>query len=76
MVLVAITGTPGIGKSSACDVLAKRGYVIVDLDEVTPGHIAEGHFAADTFSGALVEPPVAREIPAPEEIAAALAAGS
>jgi adenylate kinase len=31
---IAITGTPGTGKSSACDVLAKRGYAIVDLDEV------------------------------------------
>jgi len=33
-VLVAITGTPGTGKSSACDVLARRGYVIVDLDDI------------------------------------------
>jgi len=33
-VLVAITGTPGTGKSSACDVLAKRGYVVADLDEI------------------------------------------
>src|SRR3989442_5698768 len=33
-VLVAITGTPGTGKSSACDVLAKRGYVVVDLDDI------------------------------------------
>src|SRR6059036_1430755 len=32
--LVAITGTPGTGKTSACDVLARRGYVIVDLDDV------------------------------------------
>src|SRR5256885_686176 len=32
--LVAVTGTPGTGKSSACDVLAKRGYVVVDLDEI------------------------------------------
>ena len=32
--LVAITGTPGTGKSSVCEVLAKRGYVIVDLDEI------------------------------------------
>ena len=44
--------------------------------EVAPGPVAECHFAADIFSGALVEPPMAREIPAPEEIAAALAAGS
>ena len=44
--------------------------------EVAPGHIAECHFAADIFSGALVEPPMARQIPAPEEIAATLAAGS
>lgn len=32
--LVAVTGTPGTGKSSVCDVLTKRGYVVVDLDEV------------------------------------------
>ena len=32
--LAAITGTPGTGKSSACDVLSKRGYVVVDLDEI------------------------------------------
>ena len=32
--LVAITGTPGTGKSSVCDVLARRGYVVVDLDEI------------------------------------------
>ncbi len=32
--LVAVTGTPGTGKSSACDVLAARGYAVVDLDDV------------------------------------------
>lgn len=32
--LVAVTGTPGTGKSSACAVLAGRGYAVVDLDEV------------------------------------------
>ena len=32
--LVAVTGTPGTGKTSACDVLAQRGYVVVDLDQV------------------------------------------
>ncbi len=31
--LVAVTGTPGTGKTSACDVLAGRGYAVVDLDE-------------------------------------------
>jgi adenylate kinase len=31
-VLVAITGTPGTGKSSVCDALARRGYHVVDLD--------------------------------------------
>ena len=30
--LVALTGTPGTGKSSAGDVLARRGYHVVDLD--------------------------------------------
>jgi len=33
-VIVAITGTPGTGKTSACAVLATRGYTVVDLDEV------------------------------------------
>ncbi len=32
--LVAVTGTPGTGKTSACDVLAARGYAVVDLDDV------------------------------------------
>ncbi len=32
-VIVAVTGTPGTGKSSACAVLAGRGYAIVDLDD-------------------------------------------
>ena len=31
--LVAVTGTPGTGKTSSCDVLARRGYAVVDLDE-------------------------------------------
>ena len=29
--LIAITGTPGTGKSSTCAVLARRGYAVVDL---------------------------------------------
>jgi len=33
-VQIAITGTPGTGKSSAAAILARRGYVVVDLDEV------------------------------------------
>jgi adenylate kinase len=33
-VLIAITGTPGTGKSSVCGELARRGYTVVDLDEV------------------------------------------
>ena len=32
--LVAVTGTPGTGKTSACEILARRGYVVVDLDDV------------------------------------------
>ena len=32
--LVAITGTPGTGKASAGAVLARRGYAVVNLDEV------------------------------------------
>jgi adenylate kinase len=33
-VLVALTGTPGTGKSSAGEFLARRGYHVVDLDVV------------------------------------------
>jgi len=33
-VLVAVTGTPGTGKSSTCAVLDSRGYVVLDLDEI------------------------------------------
>ncbi len=32
--LVAITGTPGTGKSTTCAVLSSRGYVIIDLDDL------------------------------------------
>jgi adenylate kinase len=31
---VAITGTPGTGKTSSCERLANRGYVVIDLDDV------------------------------------------
>lgn len=31
---VAITGTPGTGKTSSCERLAKRGYAVIDLDDV------------------------------------------
>ncbi len=42
--LVAITGTPGTGKSSVCEVLARRGYTIVDLDDVArSGGFVTGH---------------------------------
>lgn len=37
-VLVAVTGTPGTGKSSSCEVLARRGYAVVDLDDVARQH--------------------------------------
>ncbi len=32
--LIAVTGTPGTGKTSSCEVLARRGYLVVDLDDV------------------------------------------
>ncbi len=32
--LIAITGTPGTGKTTTCDVIARRGYTVVDLEEV------------------------------------------
>jgi peptide/nickel transport system ATP-binding protein len=44
--------------------------------EVAPGHIAECHFADDIFSGRLVEPPLARQVPAPENLSANPAAES
>ena len=31
---VAITGTPGTGKSTTCSVLSSRGYVVIDLDDL------------------------------------------
>lgn len=30
--LIAVTGSPGTGKSSACEVLERRGYAVVDVD--------------------------------------------
>ncbi|MFQ6127409.1 MAG: adenylate kinase family protein [Thermoplasmata archaeon] len=32
--LVAITGTPGVGKSSACKILEKRGYRVLNLNRI------------------------------------------
>jgi adenylate kinase len=32
--LVAITGTPGTGKSTTCAVLSSRGYMVVDLEDL------------------------------------------
>src|SRR5438309_2511507 len=32
--LVAITGTPGTGKSTTCAVLSSRGYTVIDLDDL------------------------------------------
>lgn len=32
--LVAITGTPGTGKSTTCTVLSSRGYAVIDLDDL------------------------------------------
>lgn len=32
--LISIAGTPGTGKTSTCEVLAQRGYVVIDLDDV------------------------------------------
>jgi len=48
-VLVAITGTPGTGKSTVCDVLASRGYHVVDLDVAAKElGLAETDEAGDT----------------------------
>ena len=32
--LVALSGTPGTGKSSVCVVLARMGYAVLDLEEI------------------------------------------
>lgn len=32
--LVAVTGTPGVGKSSACEVLTRKGHRVLDLNKV------------------------------------------
>lgn len=32
--LIALTGTPGTGKTTSGDVLVRRGYIVVDLDDV------------------------------------------
>ena len=32
--LIAVSGTPGTGKTSACAILAARGYAVFDLDEI------------------------------------------
>jgi len=33
-VLVAISGTPGTGKTAVCAALSSRGYAVLDLDEI------------------------------------------
>ena len=38
--------------------------------EVAPGHVAECHFATDIYSGVLVEPPMAPEVPTLEHLPA------
>jgi len=40
--------------------------------EVSPGHVAECHFADDIYSGELTEPPLAARQPGPESPAASL----
>jgi len=37
-VLIALTGTPGTGKTSVGKVLEARGYVVLDLDQVARGY--------------------------------------
>ena len=32
--LVSVSGTPGTGKTSSCAALTRRGYTVVDLDQV------------------------------------------
>ena len=34
LVLVAVTGTPGTGKTTVGNALARRGYAVVDLDDL------------------------------------------
>lgn len=32
--IVAITGTPGVGKTSACGILKRKGYKVLNLNEI------------------------------------------
>ena len=59
---IALTGTPGTGKSSAAKVLAKRGFMVKTVEELARQHGAietvDGELEVDTekLSTALPEP--------------------
>ena len=36
--LIALTGTPGVGKTHCADVLRKRGYSVIDLNQLATSH--------------------------------------
>ena len=38
MVLIAITGTPGVGKTAVCRIIGKKGYSVVYLGKVVKAH--------------------------------------
>jgi adenylate kinase len=66
-VLVALTGTPGTGKSSVGDVLAGRGYHVVDLDVAAK---EMGLLETDTDGEVVVDvDALARRFQAPTKVA-------
>ena len=36
--IVALTGTPGTGKTSVSEILRKKGYVVIDLNKIVEQH--------------------------------------
>jgi adenylate kinase len=52
MVLIAITGTPGVGKTSVSAELRRRGYEVVDANEHLRAHglLTEKDVPRDTFN--------------------------
>ena len=52
MVLIAITGTPGVGKTSVSAELRRRGYLVVDANEHLRAHglLTEKDVPRDTFN--------------------------
>lgn len=52
MAVIAITGTPGVGKTSVSAELRKRGYEVVDINEHLRSHglLGEKDVPRDTYN--------------------------